>query len=178
MFERWSMRLGVVVGVLVLGLAGCGSDDGGGESAGQASTVLEQSGGCGDAYFWAATAEEDVAVTVQVEARSRSDVEPTVIDFKLPDPEVTVEVQRGRALTQPLCNDVVDGTVHRVESQQAGVAGSGRITLSPRVMDERALDELPCGVNGELRLEGLVAEDGTRFDDIDIQTEGIGCYAG
>lgn len=169
----------LAVAALLAGVAGCSSGDDGGVGDGgaggrQAAVVLEQSGGCGDAFFWAATAEGDVAVTVTVEARSRSTAEPTVIDFTLPDPVVAVEVQRGRALVQPMCNDVIDSRVWRVDERLAGVSGAGRIRLAPRAEGEPSA----CGVSGDLRLEGLVAEDDTRVGDVAIQTDQIGCYAG
>jgi hypothetical protein len=135
---------------------------------------MTQSGGCGDAFFWAANATSTVAVTVTVDARDRSSTGPTVIDFTLPDPKVKVEIQRGRGLVQPFCNDVIDGNVWRVDSRSAATAGTGRITL-----DAATEAFARCGATtGELRLSGVAAGDGTELDAIDIETHSIGCYAG
>ena len=136
--------------------------------------AMTQSGGCGDAFFWAANATSTVAVTVTVDARKRSGSAPTVIDFTVPDPSVTVEIQRGRGLVQPFCNDVIDANVWRVDSRSAATAGTGRITLDPA-----AEAFARCGATtGELHLSGVAADDGTRLDAIDIETHSIGCYAG
>jgi hypothetical protein len=139
-----------------------------------ATEAMTQSGGCGDAFFWAANATSTVAVTVTVAARERSTSGPTVIDFTAPDPKVTVEIQRGRGLVQPFCNDVIDGNVWRVDSRSAATAGTGRITL-----DAATEAFARCGDStGTLHLSGLAAGDGTRLDAIDIETDSIGCYAG
>jgi hypothetical protein len=157
---------------LVWGASACGGDDDAG--AGRAQPVaLARSGGCGDAFFWASSADETVAVTVTVEARERSAAAPTTVTFSVPDPEVTVEIQRGRGLTQPFCNDVIDGNVWRVDETAAAEAGTGEIVLDPLVTGP-----MSCGGHGTLHLEGLTASDGTRFGTLDVATDAIGCYAG
>jgi hypothetical protein len=50
--------------------------------------------------------------------------------------------------------------------------GSGRLEVDPPLAASH------CGAQGRLRLDGLVASDGTRFAPIDIRTKSIGCYAG
>jgi hypothetical protein len=138
----------------------------------RAGEVLPKSGGCADAFFWAANAEGTLAVTVNVDARQRSAAAPTVIEFTLPEPNVEIEIQRGRGLVQPFCNDVISQEWH-VDSRDHAVEGKGRITLSARRQQFR------CGSShGRLHLDGLVAGDGTRFASIDVATANIGCYAG
>ncbi len=130
-----------------------------------------QSGGCGDAFFWAADADATVALLVSVDAVDRSTSEPTVIDFSVPDPQVTVEVQRGSFLTEAFCNDVLQN--HRLDETVLLVAGAGSMTLAPA--GERFGD---CGKVGRLRFDGGVTDDGTVVEPIDIRTNQIGCYAG
>ena len=177
--------------LLVAGLTGCDSNGGEGvtassrpktgssrpttsstspiESGGQ---VLARSGGCADAFFWAANTDGTLAVTVNVDARQRSGAAPTVIDFTARDPKVKIEIQRGRGLVQPFCNDLITQEWH-VDSRDHAVEGTGRITLNARRQPSR------CGSSrGRLHLDGLVAGDGTRFASIDVPTANIGCYAG
>jgi hypothetical protein len=136
---------------------------------------LTASGGCGDAFLWATTAEGDVAVTVSTEARDRSAAGPTTIDFDLPDPEVTVEVLRGEDLARNFCNDVILPSSRPTDTRRA-TAGTGAMVLDPP-KDPGSYDN--CGTaSGRLRLRGLVAEDGTTFAPIDARTDQIGCYAG
>jgi hypothetical protein len=154
------------------GGSGGGSGGGGDGQPTSGAPALTQSGGCGDAFFWAATAEGDLAVTVSVEARDRSGSEPTVVDFTVPDPAVTVELQVGTELVQAFCNDLLDQN-HHVESEHAASEGSGRITLGPI-----AAPGPTCGVDGELHVEGLAFEDGTEIGTVDVRSDAIGCYAG
>jgi hypothetical protein len=177
--------------LFVVGLTGCDSHGGGSVTSStrpktsssrpatsssspveRAGEVLPKSGGCADAFFWAANAEGTLAVTVDVDARQRSTAAPTVIDFTLPEPNVKIEIQRGRGLVQPFCNDVISQEWH-VDSRDHAVKGEGRITLSARRQPFR------CGSShGRLHLDDLVASDGTRFASIDVPTANIGCYAG
>lgn len=185
--RRNLVRLVMATAALTVVLVGCASGDddapgggsGGGGSGGggdgqptSGAPDLTQSGGCGDAFFWAATAEGDLAVTVTVEARDRSGSEPTVVDFTVPDPAVTVELQVGTELVQAFCNDLLDHN-HHVESEHAAREGTGRITLAPLPADEST-----CGLIGELHVEGLAFEDGTEVGTVDVRTDAIGCYAG
>lgn len=130
-----------------------------------------QSGGCGDAFFWAANDDATVALLVYVDAADRSTSDSTVIDFTLPDRRVTAEVQRGSFLTEAFCNDVLQN--HRLEETVPVVAGGGSITLAPA--GERFGD---CGKAGRLRFDGGSTDGGTVVAPIDIRTNHIGCYAG
>ncbi len=133
--------------------------------------VLTQGGGCGDAFFWAADDAGTVAVTVSIEARKRSATEPTVRDFDMPDPAVVVEVQRGVALTEGFCNDVLQN--HRIDETVPVVSGAGSIFLAPA---GDGFDS--CGLRGRLQLRDAVTEDGMVVAPIDVSTDQIGCYAG
>jgi hypothetical protein len=137
-----------------------------------AKVVLSQSGACGDAFFWAVTPDGTRAVTVTVEVRQRSHTAPTTIEFTVPDPLVKIEIQRGRGLAGALCSDVINTQTWHVDSRDYGVMGSGRLEVDPPLAASH------CGAQGRLRLDGLVASDGTRFAPIDIRTKSIGCYAG
>lgn len=140
----------------------------------EAPIELTAGDGCGDASFWgmARTDSGEIAVSVSIEARDRSTVDPTTWDFVVPDAGVTVEILQGQYLETYFCNDVRVGSE---PARQGAVAGAGTITLDPR-------PEVPaarCGsVSGELELTGLVAADGTAFAPIRITTDSIGCYSG
>jgi len=191
--NRWNLVcMAAGTAAVAVALMGCTGDDGGGGTSGTTAPsgggsggsvdgassteplALPQSGACGDAFFWAATAAGDLAVTVQLEARERSDSEPTVVDFTVPDPAVAVTLQTGTELVQAFCNDLLDQN-HEVQAEHAASEGTGNITLEPI-----AEGDATCGITGELHVEGLAFEDGTEVevDTIDIQSDDIGCYAG
>jgi hypothetical protein len=151
-------------------LAGCGEQDDV-RSGGTGATALEftRSGGCGDAYFWATTEDDEHAVVVSVDLRDRSTSGPTVVDVSLPDSAVDIELWEGTGLGSLMCNDVVEG---EVTSETPVVEGAGTITVEPRAEDD--VDY----VDGKLELTGLVADDGTELPDLAIKTTSIGFYAG
>ena len=163
--------------VLVGGLAACGDDDTASTTAPSTTTEpeeptlveLTQSGACGDAYFWAATETGNRAVTVTVEARDRSDTEPTTIPVDLDD----VQILSGDHLDRNFCTDVLF-TESEPQETLAATDGEGEIVLDPPLT---AADN-PCGANGTLTLDGLVAEDRTAFAPIEVSSDEIGCYAG
>ena len=88
--------------------------------------------GCGDAYFWATTADDEHAIVVSVDLSDRSTSGPTVVDVSLPDPAVEVTLWEGTGLTSLMCNDVVEG---EVTEESPVVEGSGTITVQPRPED-------------------------------------------
>ena len=133
--------------------------------------AMTQWGACGDAFFWAANGDATIAVTVAVELRARSSETPTTLAFTLPDPAVTVEVQHGRELTEPLCNDVISSDWH-VDACITPIEGSGWVELDPHVSDYAG------GVHGRIELTGVVATDGTRIGDVAFDSDSIGCYSG
>ena len=163
----------VLFAVLALLLVGCGEQDGvrSGRTGATEPTALEfaTTGGCGDAYFWATTADDAHAVVVSVDLQDRSSSDPTVVDVSLPDPAVEVTLWEGTGLTSLMCNDVVEG---EVTEDSPVVEGSGTITVQPR--PEEDVDF----VDGKLELTGLVTEDGTELPDLAIKTTSIGFYAG
>ncbi|HET9420038.1 MAG TPA: hypothetical protein VFO49_02795 [Nocardioides sp.] len=162
----------VLLAVLAISLTGCGEQDdvrSGGSGASDPTIEFTQSGGCGDAYFWATTEDDQRAVVVSVDLRDRSTSGPTVVDVSLPDSAVDIELWQGTGLGSLMCNDVVEG---EVTSETPIVEGAGTITVEPRA--EGHVDF----VDGKLELTGLVAEDGTELPDLAIKTSSIGFYAG
>ena len=163
----------LLISLLVLASACAGGSSSSSDPA--RGVRLTASGGCGDAFIWATTAEGDLAVTVSTEARDRSAAGPTTIDLDLPDPAVTVEVLRGEDLARNFCNDVILPSSRPADTQSV-TAGTGEMVLDP---PKDAGSYANCGTtSGRLRLRGLVAEDGTTFAPIDARTDQIGCYAG
>lgn len=155
--------------VAAAGLVGCGQDETG------STLELPKGDACGDAYFWAVTESGDVAVTVTVEAKDRSHLDATTLEFVLPDAGVEVEVLEGENLGRNFCTDLPD-PASDPRSRQVAAAGEGKLTLDPAPGGPNAFT---CGtVTGELELNGLVAKDGTTFAPIRITSDSIGCYAG
>jgi len=153
-------------------LSGCGDDDEPSTATDpERSSELEfsQTGGCGDAYFWATTADDKHAVVVSVDLQERSATKPTVVDVSLPDPAMEITLWEGTGLTSLMCNDVVVG---EVTDESPVVEGAGTITVQPRPEGHTDF------VDGKLELTGLVAEDGTEVPDLVIKTTSIGFYAG
>ena len=141
---------------------------------GKPALGLPQSGGCGDAYFWLATADGSVAVTFTVDLDDRSTQAPTTASFDLPSPDITATLWRGRDLPRNFCTDVIDSRSEPTRSSPIE-AGHVEITVDPRNPDLAS----PCGdVHGSIRVNELRAEDGTTFATTTGETDSIGCYAG
>jgi hypothetical protein len=169
----------------VLVVAGCSSgpaapDSG---SSGSTTTMMDHTsqvvvrlplapyGGCADAVFHAIGKANEQALTISVDASQRSTTEPTVLDITLPDPAVTVTLQRGAGLDQPMCNDVL-GPEYRVDSEVPAVSGTIHIELGPRS------EGYGGGVTGLAVTKDLIMQDGTSLVDLYISTDQIGFYAG
>ena len=133
--------------------------------------LLSRGDACGDAFFWAATESGDIAVTVAMEATNRSRRNSASIAFELPERSVEVQILSGSNLAANFCTDVPSPESDPRERQDAA-AGQGVITLDPATGN-------PCGsTQGELKLDHLVAQDGTTFTPIFVTSDSIGCYAG
>jgi hypothetical protein len=158
---------------LVFLLAACGSDP-------VATAVdpdpvdlveLGPGGACGDAFFWAATADDSIAVTVMVDARERSTREPFRASYDVSAPELTVKVLRGERLSSTFCTDILVGDP--VESETAASAGTAEVRLDPGTPDMTG-----CGkTGGSLVVSGL-ADGGLSFASFTVESGTIGCYAG
>jgi hypothetical protein len=178
-------RTAAILTILVAVLAGCGSEDQTSTASteppladpsttttttpDEAAIELSRSGGCADAFFWAASADGELAVTAYVDVRDRQDAVHLEID--LPDPPVEVTLQRGTDLTQPFCNDVLDQD-YELEEEVPVTEGHLELTVDAARGDGHGFRM------GTLVLTDLVAEDGTRLPDLEITTEMIGMYAG
>jgi hypothetical protein len=174
LIARAVVLLLVLLATLVL--AACSDPTDGNEPIGEAPIELTRSGGCGDAYLWAATDDGTWVVTIGVEARDRSSTEPTTIAVDLPDPDIRASVLVGDVdLTRNLCTDVIDGDAEPNRTVPV-VSGSGEIVLDPTA-PEGTYDL--CGdTSGRAELRDVRSEEGTPFSPFTIETDGIGCYAG
>jgi hypothetical protein len=145
-----------------------------GEQSAATTIDLVRSGACGDAFFWAESADGDTAVTVDVAYSRPADLAVTLaIPFTLPDRSVKVRVLEGQDLSRNFCTDVIDMT-SQPESTSPALVGHGRVTIAPPPGNGNA-----CGRTlGTLRLNGLVAEDGAEFSPITVESRNIGCYSG
>ncbi|MEO8107586.1 MAG: hypothetical protein ABI720_09720 [Actinomycetes bacterium] len=144
------------------------------ENASTMPVDLVREGACGEAFFWAESAERNVAVTVEVAYSRPASVYPTLaIPFTLPNDKVKVRVLRGQDLSRNFCTDLIT-TSSEPDSMSAGPEGEGRVTIASPPSHGSA-----CGRTlGTLRLRGLVAEDGTEFSPITVKSPDIGCYSG
>ena len=114
----------------------------------------------------------DTAVVVSVEARSRSESVST--SYPLNEEDLSqVAVLHGEHLDRNFCTDLIV-TNWEPTSRQAAIAGAGEIVLAPAPASGQGCGATP----GSLRLEGLVAQDGTRFAPIRVQSQNIGCISG
>ena len=142
-------------------------------SSASAEVRITRGGGCGNALFWATSADLQAVVVVRADGSGRDAGRPTTIPFTLPDPDVRVDVYLGPDLQVGTCSDEEVPEDERSEPQGAA-AGTGEIVLDPPADP----DDADCGVTGQLEITGLVAEDGTTFGPISVTTDDIGCYAG
>lgn len=164
-----SCRVLLGIAALAAVVSACGGDET------RSEVVLTSGDGCGDALFWATTAADDVAVTVFVDAVERSSLEPTILEYVLPDPAVQVAILEGEALSRNFCTDVIDSASEERRRQEA-TGGEVTVTLDPPPEGQEAFS---CGnVSGKLELHGLVAEDGTTFAAVTVTSDAIGCYSG
>lgn len=165
---------------LVTALAACTSNP---QASPQTETVTEnastmpvqlvRTGACGDAYFWAESADGNIAVTVDVTYSPVGADVTLAIPFSLPDRQVKIRVLKGHDLSRNFCTDLIT-TSSEPESTSAAVAGEGQVTIAPAPNHGSA-----CGRTlGTLNLRGLVAEDGTEFSPITVESRDIGCYSG
>jgi hypothetical protein len=173
------MRAGRVAavgaGLILLGqLAGCSQETPRAAAAAGGSPIeLTRNGACGEAFFWAATASGDTAVSVAVDLVHRPDGEPTTVRFDLPDPAVDVTVLDGEDVPRNFCTDLPDPSAEPTGTHAAS-AGEGVATVGPPA----AMSTVCGGVAGTLSLDGLVADDGREFAPIRFSSDTIGCYAG
>ena len=140
----------------------------------QSLVRLTQGDACGDVFFWAATKKGDTAVTVTITGKPRSFVARNFFALTEYNVDLYVSVLRGKHLERNFCTDVIMGNWQPTSSQKA-VKGAGMIVLGP------ASEQVGqgCGkTRGTLKLDGLVAEDGTRFAPIKVVSQNIGCYPG
>ena len=175
-------RPALLPAVLALGLLlpGCVSETAGsGTPAGGSTGPVGTSGSyvelvrgdaCGEVFFWAASDDGEVVVTVSVDLVGRPADGPSASTYELPDPDVTATVLTGPGdLTQDLCTDALVGP--EPTGRQEAVAGSVHLTVDPPGEE--------CGSSdGRLRLDGLVARDGTAFGPVDVRSGLVGCNVG
>lgn len=174
-------RTAALLPVLLLVLAGACSDgdettivDGVPVTEPPEVVELTTSGGCGDAWFWVASDDGTVALTVGVEVPRHSTREPVVVEVDLSGPDADAELLRGDGdLRRNFCVDVLDEEGEADERVDV-VEGTGTVTIDPIPTDVSL-----CGsATGRVELTDVVAEDGTRFASVTGETDAIGCYAG
>jgi hypothetical protein len=152
-------------------LTSCGDDTATAVDPDPEAVVLSPGEGCGDAFFWATSADDSLAVTVMVDQRKRSTNQPTTASYDLGDAALTVTVLRGDDLSSTFCTDILVGDP--IESEVPATAGHVEVELDRQVADFGA-----CGkTHGSVRVTGLTG-DGLSFADFIVKSASIGCYAG
>lgn len=152
------------------GSASPAAEAGGPGTGSGGEVVLTDGDACGEVFFWAAGGSGDVAVTVSADVVDRAADGPTRLEYRLPDPRVEVLVLTGRDLTANFCTDAIDGASEPTGTQEV-TAGTVTLDLDPPGEE--------CGESdGRLRIDGLVAADGTRFAPVDVSSGFVGCNVG
>ncbi|MGY1774142.1 hypothetical protein [Blastococcus sp. SYSU D00813] len=167
----------LLLGCVLASLAGCtattagtASPAGSPTAGGTAGVVLTDGDACGEVFFWAAGGSGDVAVTVSTDVVDRATDGPTRLRYALPDPRVEVLVLTGHDLTANFCTDAIDAAAEPTATQEV-TAGTVTLDLDPPGEE--------CGESdGRLRIDGLVAADGTRFAPVDVSSGSVGCNVG
>lgn len=154
---------------LLLAVTACGeTSEVGGPQGSPSELRFVDSGACGDAFFWATTADDRHAIVVSTDQRERSTTRETVLEVDLSDPAFEATWLEGSRLSTQMCNDLPES---EVTGRTPLVEGSGTMRLGA---PSGEYDE----VAGRLDLEGLVAEDGTELGDLSVVSTSIGFYAG
>jgi hypothetical protein len=163
------MRLLALLAVSLLAIVGCGDDD-----DAPSSIELTRSGGCGEAYLWAATDDGTTVVTVSVEVPRWSTIDPVEIDVDLADGDGEGRLLRGDVdLTGNMCTDSIDGNAEPHTTTPL-VEGTGEVVIGPIPTDVDL-----CGqATGTLDLADVVADDGTRIATVRAESDDVGCYSG
>jgi hypothetical protein len=126
---------------------------------------LTRAGGCGDAFLYATSADDTVAVTVRwPDAASRAQAEREWgQQVALPDADVRVVLQFGRFLSDGFCTDVVMPDRPQVLAELPPMAGELELSI---VAEPGAEPFMPLG-RADLVLRDAVFEVPTR-DGVEI----------
>jgi hypothetical protein len=165
--------------------SGTGASTSTSEPAGATTTVdeaavlavppLPTTGGCGDVFFYAVSADATVGLVVSTKEPARgggfSGSAPEFhAHYELPSDRLGVRVEIGNEVNQPYCNDVIS-TDHRIDVTRDAVAGTVDVDA----------DAGECPVSGRASLHGVVVDAGGRrlqVPDMVIPADGLGCFAG
>jgi hypothetical protein len=131
-----------------------------------AATFTEH-GGCEQAAFWATNESQTIALLLFLPVGDKRPYKATL------DAAVVVrfELQRGTGLRDGQCNDAADGSIYRVQSVTAAVAG----VVTVEIRDDPTA---PCGTHGALGLRNVTFDDGTEMASLEVDTDSIGCHTG
>ncbi|MEN9645519.1 MAG: hypothetical protein RL238_2188 [Actinomycetota bacterium] len=133
------------------------------------SYTLAPAGGCGAMGFHGINSDQTVALMIYL---GQGDAVAADLDrtFNVGDPDVYVVLRRGVNLGEMMCNDVISES--RVDAESPAVGGTIHVTTSGTGAET-------CGdTSGLAEVTGLVFEDGTTVDDLEITTTELNCFAG
>jgi hypothetical protein len=131
---------------------------------------LTQLGGCADAFFWAATADDTLAITIRIDVRDRPRDTAFERTYDLAtDAAITVEVVEGAELA--FCTDD-PGQLPRIDRTETITEGTVNVRIDPPPEDFNVV------VRGEATITGARLADGRSIPPLTITTDQIGFYAG
>ena len=116
---------------------------------------LTHQGGCGDVYFYAVDAQDEVMLTFYAEglvAGARTAGEEVVTFFDLSEGGASLMVEQGSRISDATCDDVIEGRGPQVDRTWIAVQGHAAVTIRPGATEFEA--------RGDLVLEDVVVEDG------------------
>jgi hypothetical protein len=169
--------------LVALGVAGCESVPPAPPEQVLGATELSRTGGCGDAFIFATSADETIALTVNwAQAASRAQVEGGWSDtVALPHADVTVGLQYGRHLSEGFCTDVIMPDRPLILGEVPATQGEVGITLQPA---PGAQPFMPLA-NATVRLSNVVFEvpldEGVelwRIESLELTNIAVGWLAG
>ncbi len=132
--------------------------------------VFVHSGGCGEAFFWAANDDSTIALRIQT-AVPTDRANEVVVDLSEPLGTL-VELQHGTSLQMSLCGDITDDT-YRLDVSVPAV--SGTVTFTFGAGPARCVDG---GYDGTAELDDVEFGDGTFIESLTVSTTELGCFAG
>jgi hypothetical protein len=90
-----------------------------------------KSGGCGDLFTWATSADDTIGFTVQWDRAASTAWEQSGLDANaaLPDAQVQVFLVHGANLSQTYCTDI--GGMGTVDGQVEAIGGTAELVVTP-----------------------------------------------
>lgn len=145
------MRTPLLVATVAV-VAACSSSD---PLAPDFEQQLTHRGGCADVIFYAVDADDEVMLSFRTEglvAEAEAAGEQVVTNFDLSTTAATLVAERGRRISDAMCDDVIENGGPQVERTWSAVGGRAIVTVRPGPNEFAA--------RADLELEDVVLDDG------------------